>query len=77
MYKRQLNALETQVNGFLDQPSAATLESTKPAFKAAYLTYENTSAAYFGPAGALSVSYTHLDVYKRQWYTRMATPNAG
>ena len=49
----KLNALETQVNGFLDQPSAATLESTKPAFKAAYLSYENTSAAYFGPAGAL------------------------
>ena len=49
----KLTALEAQVNSFLDQPSAATLEATKPAFKAAYLSYENTSAAYFGPAGAL------------------------
>lgn len=49
----KLTALETQVNRFLDQPSAGTLETIKPAFKDAYLSYENTSAAYFGPAGAL------------------------
>lgn len=49
----KLNALETQVNGFLAQPSAATLEAAKPAFKAAYLSCQNTSTAYFGPAGAL------------------------
>ena len=49
----KLSALETQVNLFLDQPSAATLEAVKPAYKAAYLSYEATSAAYFGPASAL------------------------
>ena len=49
----QLNTLETQVNTFLDQPSAATLATVMPAYKAAYLSYEATSAAYFGPASSL------------------------
>ncbi len=49
----KLTTLETQVNGFLDNPSAATLDATKPAYKAAYLSYQATSAAYFGPSSAL------------------------
>ena len=49
----KLTTLETQVNGFLDNPSATTLDAAKPAYKAAYLSYQATSAAYFGPASAL------------------------
>ncbi len=48
-----LATLETQLNGFLAKPSAATLEATRPAYKAAYLSYQATEAAYFGPASAL------------------------
>ena len=49
----KLTTLETHVNGFLDNPSATTLDAAKPAYKAAYLSYQATSAAYFGPASAL------------------------
>ena len=49
----KLTALETQINGFLDNPSTTTLDATKPAYKAAYLSYEATSTAYFGPAATL------------------------
>ncbi len=49
----RLNALEPQVNAFLDQPSAATLNALRPAFKDAYVSYQGTSLAYFGPAGTL------------------------
>ncbi len=49
----RLSALDTQINAFLDQPSAGTLNAVRPAFKDAYLSYEGTSAAYFGPAGTL------------------------
>lgn len=48
-----LATLETQLNGFLDKPSATTLEAARPAYKAAYLSYQATAAAYFGPASAL------------------------
>ncbi len=58
----KLNTLETQLNGFLDQPSASTLESVKPAFKAAYVSYEATSVAYFGPAAAL-LSNNYLNTF--------------
>lgn len=50
---KNLVMLETQLNSFLDNPSTATLEAARPAYKAAYLSYEATSAAYFGPASAL------------------------
>ncbi len=50
---KNLVALEMQLNGFLDKPSSATLEAARPAYKAAYLSYEATPAAYFGPASAL------------------------
>lgn len=49
----KLTALETQLNGFLDNPSPTTLEAARPAYRAAYLSYESTAAAYFGPASAL------------------------
>lgn len=48
-----LATLETQLNGFLDKPSSATLEAARPAYKAAYQSYQATAAAYFGPASAL------------------------
>lgn len=48
-----LATLETHLNGFLVKPSSATLEAVRPAYKAAYLSYEATAAAYFGPASAL------------------------
>ena len=48
-----LATLETQLNGFLDTPSSTTLEAVRPAYKAAYLSFEATEAAYFGPASAL------------------------
>lgn len=49
----QLNSLEIQLNAFLDHPSATTLAALQPAYKAAYLSYEATEGAYFGPASAL------------------------
>lgn len=50
---KNLGTLEMQVNGFLDKPSSATLEAVRPAYRAAYLSYQATPAAYFGPASAL------------------------
>ena len=49
----KLNALETPLDAFLDKPTAATLEAVRPAYRAAYLSYQNVSVAYFGPASAL------------------------
>ncbi|MPR32146.1 imelysin family protein [Salmonirosea aquatica] len=49
----QLTTLETQVNAFLENPSTTTQEAVRPAYRAAYLSFEGTAAAYFGPAGAL------------------------
>jgi len=48
-----LATLEAPLNAFLDKPSSATLEAARPAYRAAYLSYQATSAAYFGPASAL------------------------
>ena len=48
-----LATLQTQLDVFLDKPSSATLEAVRPAYKAAYLSYQATAAAYFGPASAL------------------------
>ena len=48
-----LATLETQLNAFLENPTSATLEAVRPAYKAAYLSYQATAAAYFGPASAL------------------------
>ncbi|GHB73440.1 imelysin family protein [Persicitalea jodogahamensis] len=58
----KLNTLETPLNAFLDQPTTTSLEAVKPAFKAAYVSYEATSVAYFGPAAAL-LSNNYLNTF--------------
>lgn len=49
----KLGNLSTSVNAFLAAPSPSTLDATREPFKAAYLSFEGVSAAYFGPASAL------------------------
>ena len=47
----KLGALETAVNSFLSTPSSGTQATVRTSFKNAYLSFQNVSAAYFGPAG--------------------------
>lgn len=49
----KLGQLETAVNAFLEAPSGTTRDAAKDPFKNAYLSFENVSAVYFGPASAL------------------------
>jgi len=46
----QLNTLNTAVNGFLTNPTAANQQMLKPVFKAAYLSFERVSFSQLGPA---------------------------
>lgn len=49
----KLNQLEGNIQTFLATPSVANQDLLKTNFKSAWLSYENISAAYFGPASAL------------------------
>lgn len=49
----KIGQLETAVNAFLTTPSTTTQDAVKTPFKNAYLSFENISVAYFGPASAL------------------------
>lgn len=49
----KLGQLETAVAAFLEAPSVNTRDAAKDPFKNAYLSFENVSVAYFGPAAAL------------------------
>jgi uncharacterized protein len=48
--QQKLQALETPLNAFLNDPSAANQQLLKPAFKEAYLQFERVSVYQFGPA---------------------------
>jgi predicted lipoprotein len=49
----KLVLLEGSINTFLAAPSGAAQQTLKTSFKTAWLSYENISVAYFGPASAL------------------------
>jgi len=48
--QQQLQALETPLNAFLNDPSAANQQQLKPGFKEAYLQFQRVSVYQFGPA---------------------------
>src|SRR4051812_38777070 len=49
----KFNALDNDVNAFLQAPADGTQSTLKASFKNAYISYEAISAAYFGPASVL------------------------
>ena len=49
----KLVTLEVAVNAFLTAPSTTTLDAVRAPFRTAWLSYENVSVDYFGPAAAL------------------------
>lgn len=54
----KLQALQPAVDAFLASPSTTTQDAMEAPFKAAYLSFERISAAYFGPAAALQLNTT-------------------
>lgn len=48
--QQQIEALETGINIFLNNPSATTQQALLPVFKTAYLQFEKVSVDQFGPA---------------------------
>lgn len=51
--------VEAKIEAFLNSPSQTTLDAIIPDFKNAYLSYEKTSVAYFGPAATPAISFNN------------------
>lgn len=55
-FQSKINALETTVNTFLNEPSTTTLNAVKPVFKDAYLAFEGISMPFLGPASSIAAN---------------------
>lgn len=55
-FQTKVNALETTVNSFLDEPSTTTLDAVRPVFRNAYLSFEKISMPFLGPASSIAAN---------------------